>query len=232
MTKRRLAFLATCLITIAALTGLGAWQLQRLAWKNRLIATVDDRIHSPPAPAPAPSDPVEVYRPVSISGRFLQDKRTFVQAVTRLGAGFWVMTPLRSDRGFTVLVNRGFVPPDKRDLPDGDAAQTVRVTGLLRLTEPGGGFLRHNDPADDRWYSRDVAAIAQARGLNDVAPYLIDADATPNPGGLPVGGLTVVQFPNSHLQYALTWFALAAMLAGWLVNDLRTGGSGRRSRRP
>ena len=99
------------------------------------------------------------------------------------------------------------------------AAGPVAVTGLLRMTEPGGAFLRSNDPAADRWFSRDVAAIAAAKGLADVAPYFIDADATPNPGGLPIGGLTVVAFRNSHLVYALTWYALAAMsaAAAWRV---------------
>ena len=87
----------------------------------------------------------------------------------------------------------------------------MTVTGLLRASEPGGGFLRANDPARDRWYSRDVAAIARARGLGEVAPFFIDADATPNPGGYPVGGLTVVAFRNDHLVYALTWFGLAGL---------------------
>ena len=95
----------------------------------------------------------------------------------------------------------------------GDLSGPVSVTGFLRISEPGGGFLRSNDPAGGRWYSRDVAAIAEAEGLAKVAPYFIDADTTPNPGGLPVGGLTVVSFRNSHLVYALTWFALAAMSA-------------------
>ena len=87
--------------------------------------------------------------------------------------------------------------------------------------QPGGGFLRTNAPAEDRWHSRDVAAIAAARGLTPVAPYFVDADATPNPGGFPVGGLTVVRFSDNHLVYAATWFALAAMLAGALGFVLR-----------
>jgi surfeit locus 1 family protein len=89
------------------------------------------------------------------------------------------------------------------------------LTGLLRVTEPRGAFLRHNDPAADRWYSRDVAAIAAARGIPKVAPYFIDADRSADPAALPVGGLTIIAFPNNHLLYALTWFGLAAMLAGW-----------------
>jgi surfeit locus 1 family protein len=97
----------------------------------------------------------------------------------------------------------------------------VTVTGLLRASEPGGGFLRANDPADGRWYSRDVAAIAEAEGVGPVAPYFIDAGATPNPRGLPVGGLTVVSFRNTHLAYALTWFALAALVVVLTIRATR-----------
>ena len=77
------------------------------------------------------------------------------------------------------------------------------------MTEPKGAFLRTNDASADRWFSRDVAAISAKHGLENPAPYFIDADATPNPGGFPVGGLTIIAFPNNHLVYALTWFALA-----------------------
>jgi surfeit locus 1 family protein len=87
------------------------------------------------------------------------------------------------------------------------------VTGLLRLSEPGGGFLRPNDPRSDRWYSRDVAAIAASRGLDRVAPYFIDLERAPDEAGLPIGGLTVVTFPNNHLVYAVTWGILALMAA-------------------
>jgi surfeit locus 1 family protein len=137
------------------------------------------------------------------------------------------MTPFVTDQGFTILVDRGFVPTDRRDPQSrraGELAGETTVTGLLRISEPGGGFLRANDPAHGRWYSRDVAAIARAHGLADVAPYFIDADAAPNPGGLPIGGLTVVSFPNNHFLYALTWFVLAVMVLGgygYLVHDER-----------
>jgi surfeit locus 1 family protein len=130
------------------------------------------------------------------------------------------MTPLRTADGTSVLINRGFVPPEQRDRVtrrDGEASGDVTVNGLLRLTEPGGGFLRHNDPAGNRWYSRDVAAIAAAQGEQNVAPFFVDADASLNASGQPIGGLTVVRFPNNHLVYALTWFCLAFMLSGWLV---------------
>ena len=99
-----------------------------------------------PATWPAVTDAGHAYRHVRVSGHFLHDSSTLVQAVTALGGGFWVLTPLVSD-GFTVLVNRGFVPSDRRDpagwrRPEGDVA----VTGLLRLSEPGGAFLRSNAP--------------------------------------------------------------------------------------
>ncbi len=204
----------------ATFVALGVWQVQRLAWKTELIAQVDARVHAAPVPAPGPeawptvSRERDQYRRVVVRGVFLHDRETRVQAVTDLGAGAWVMTPMRTNRGFTVLVNRGFVPPERRDPATRAAGQATgpqTVVGLVRLSEPGGGFLRRNDPNTDRWFSRDVDAIAEARGLSDVAPYFIDADVTANPGGWPRGGLTVIRFTNSHLVYALTWFGMAAL---------------------
>ncbi len=217
--RARKVLTAFLVLLVAVFVGLGTWQVQRLFWKLDLIARVDARVHA--APVTAPAGPVDAaadeYRHVTAIGLFEHDKTVLVQAVTERGAGFWVMTPLRADGARTILINRGFVPADRsgEDARLGSelAAGPVTVTGLLRISEPGGGFLRANDPAADRWFSRDVAAIAAAKGLENVAPYFIDADATPNPGGLPVGGLTVVTFRNSHLVYALTWYALAVMSA-------------------
>ena len=146
--------------------------------------------------------------------------------MTEGGPGFWVMAPFRSDEGFTVMVNRGFVSEDRRNASGRRAAGTgtTKVVGLLRPSEPGGGFLRSNDPAAGRWYSRDVAAIAVARGLGEVAPYFVDADAATEPGPLPQGGMTQVNFRNTHLIYALTWFCLALMSAGAAVFLIRQGG--------
>ena len=164
------------LLAIALLLALGTWQVKRRAWKLDLIARVDRHVHAAPVATPGPaawprigSD--DVYRRVRVRGRFLNGSETPVQALTERGGGFWVMTPLVTDAGFTVLVNRGFVPSDRVDparRSAGQAAGPVTVTGLLRLTEPGGGFLRSNDPAAGRWYSRDVAAIARARRLTGV----------------------------------------------------------------
>lgn len=205
------------------MTGLGWWQLERRVWKLQLIEQVDQRIHAAPVAVPGPDawsriNPADdTYRKVTATGHFLNDRETLVQAVTRKGPGFWLVTPFRTTDGFTVLVNRGFVPTDKRDVAErkvGHKTGPTTVTGLLRMTEPKGGFLRSNDPQADRWFSRDVAAIAVARHLSNVAPFFIDADAASNPGGYPVGGLTVISFPNNHLVYAFTWFGLAIMLIG------------------
>lgn len=224
---------AVFLALFAGLIALGVWQVQRLGWKRDLIQRVESRVHAAPGVAPAPaqwptvSPARDEYRHLRLRGRYLAGADTLVQAVTELGPGFWLLTPLRTDAGYTVLVNRGYVPDARTagsvPVPAGD----TEVVGLLRLSEPGGGFLRKNQPAQQRWFSRDVAAIAAARKLDGaVAPYFLDAErAAPLPGDLrtapqwPVGGLTVIKFPDHHLQYALTWFALALMVlwAGWRV---------------
>lgn len=238
--RSRAVLVVVALVALAGIVGftrLGIWQVERLFWKKALIERVEARIHAPPIAAPGPAAWADIaeaeYTRVSLTGRFLNEREALVQAVTERGAGFWVLTPLVTDSGFTVLVNRGFVPPERRErasraqaLPEG----AVTVTGLLRLSEPGGGFLRANAPAEDRWHSRDVAAIAASRGLSPVAPYFVDADATPNAGGFPVGGLTVVRFSDNHLVYAVTWFALAAMLAAALAFVLRHEATLRRAR--
>ncbi|WP_116090088.1 SURF1 family protein [Sphingomonas crusticola] len=224
MAGRRL-LLALCLLLAACFAALGVWQVERRAWKLALIASVEARIHAPPRPLPAGADLTKhlAYTRVRAHGVFLHDRETLVQAVTDLGPGWWVMTPLRTQSG-VVLVNRGYVPFERRDPASRAKAQSAgaaTVTGLLRESEPKGGFLRSNDPAAGRWYSRDVAAIARARGLGPTLPFFIDADATANIGGYPVGGLIVIQFRNNHLVYALTWFTLAGMALAGAVMLLR-----------
>jgi surfeit locus 1 family protein len=215
---RRFLFFGAAVVGVIVFVALGAWQVQRLAWKRDLIARVDARLQAPPieAPGAARFDALEhEFRRVTLRGRFLNDRETLVQATTKLGGGYWVLTPFVSDDDFTVLVNRGFVETSRRDARDWTRIDgPTGLRGLVRVSEPGGGFLRGNRPADDRWYSRDVDAIARARDLGSVAPYFVDADVAESPApGAPTGGLTVVRFRNNHLQYALTWFALAALLA-------------------
>jgi len=217
---RRIVLGTLVVLCVALLTALGVWQVQRLAWKTDLIARVNARVHA--APAPAPSGAVtredDEYRRVQLHGHFLNADESQVYTLSELGAGYWVMTPLKTDDGRIIYINRGFVPEDKKAPATRAQGQTdagVTVTGLLRMPEVKGWlFQQANDPAHDLWYRRDVAQMAARHGLGPVAPYFIDADDTPNPGGWPKGGLTVVKFPNSHLQYAITWFAMAILLAG------------------
>lgn len=217
---RVLALLAAlAALLIVALLALGQWQVQRLAWKSDLIARVNARIHAAPMAAPTPGQWTGVtaardeYRRIRVIGRFDHMRTAFVLASTNMGSGYWTMTPLRTEKGFTIWINRGFVTSDQRaraafSRPQGQ----VTLTGLLRITEPKGGFLRDNAPDRDRWYSRDVAALSVTLHPEPpVAPYFIDADAMGR--GAPAGGLTVIAFPNNHLVYALTWFTLAAMVA-------------------
>ncbi|MGU3400819.1 SURF1 family protein [Brucellaceae bacterium D45D] len=210
----------------ALFMGLGIWQIERLQWKLDLIARVDARVHADAVPAPQKADWEKVnrsddeYRHVTLTGTYLNDREVLVHALTERGAGYWVMTPIRGPDGALTYINRGFVPNDKRN---GDTrtetlvAGETTVTGLLRMPEPDGFFLRPNDPARNDWNSRDVVAFAARDNLGTVAPYFIDADANANPGNLPIGGLTIVSFRNNHLSYAITWFALAAMIAGAAV---------------
>jgi surfeit locus 1 family protein len=226
--KPRSPFALVLLVIFAAglfvgFVSLGNWQVHRLAWKRALIARVDQRVHAPPVAAPARgawsgvTAEKDEYLHVRLHGVFLHDRQTLVWTATDEGSGFWVMTPLREADGSIVLINRGFAPADwcGRDGhcapgPSGD----VTVTGLLRMTEPA-GFIRHNDPAHNDWYTRDVTAIAAARGLTDVAPYFVDADASASGGDKwPEGGMTVINFPNNHLSYLITWYLLALMVLG------------------
>ena len=215
---RRWALVASCVLMAIGFAALGAWQIERRAEKHALIARVEARVHAAAQPLPPRADWGSdlAYTRVRATGTFLHDRETLVQAVTAYGGGWWVMTPLRTDTT-TLLVNRGFVPADRRDPASralGQPGGRVTVTGLIRASEPGGGFLRRNDSAADRWTSRDVAAIARARRLSETPPFFLDADATPNQGGYPLGGLTVIAFADNHLVYALTWFALAALSIG------------------
>lgn len=214
-TTKRLVALALLALAFAGFSALGVWQVQRLHWKHALIARVEARIHAVAVSAPnhdrwpAITAEGDEYRRVHIAGRYLQDRDVRVQALTALGGGHWILSPLQTVSGDIVLINRGFVPDDETAAPP--PLGSVRVEGLLRLDEPGGSWLRRNRPEQARWYSRDTAAIARARGLAQVAPYFIDTDQGADLQAWPRGGMTVVQFRDQHLQYALTWFALAVL---------------------
>lgn len=217
------------LVALAILTGLGTWQLQRMAWKEDLIAQIEARAYGEPgaivpeADWPAWRADRDEYRKVRVTGTFLHQFEAPVYGLApgeRQGApiqGFYILTPLKLPSGGTVIVNRGFVPTDLKDPETRAQAQPqgeVTVTGLVRAPETRNTFTPDDDPSKNTWFARDPQAIAAARKLERVAPFLIDADASPNPGGWPRGGQTPLTLPNNHLQYAVTWFGIALTLIG------------------
>ncbi|QRM28471.1 SURF1 family protein [Microvirga sp. VF16] len=217
------------LVALAILIGLGTWQLQRKAWKEDLIAQIEARAYGDPGAIVPESDwatwraDQDEFRKVRITGTFLHEFEAPVYGLApgeRQGApiqGYYLITPLKPATGAIVMINRGFVPTDLRDpvrRPESQPQGEVTITGLVRAPEPRNPFTPNDDPAKNQWFARDPQAIAAAHKLERVAPFLIDADASPNPGSWPRGGQTPLTVPNNHLQYAVTWFGIALTLIG------------------
>ncbi|MEM9172844.1 MAG: SURF1 family cytochrome oxidase biogenesis protein [Pseudomonadota bacterium] len=207
-------------ITLFALVSLGNWQLRRLEWKRDLIDTVERRAYAPEVPPPIGPTNAEAhaYLRVRLSGEFVHSATLKVKALTELGAGYWLMTPLQLETGTgPIWVNRGFVPTGFAETdwyrPDG----LITLTGLVRISEPNGTALQKNDAANNRWFSRDISAFNAASSLTDAEDYFVDADHLGQPTTYPRGGMTRLTFRNTHLSYAITWYAMAALLAGALV---------------
>jgi surfeit locus 1 family protein len=218
-------------VLFAGFIWLGQWQVYRYHLKLRISHDMQTRVHAAPVPAPGPAQWPRIadghlqYLHVRLTGQYLPGKQTLVHGSSKLGYGYWVLAPLRTGRGFIVLVNRGYVPSNLAGTPASTRLQPpagkVTVTGLLRASEPGGGFLRHNQPRKNLWYSRDIAAIAASHSLpaDEVAPYFVDADAVAGGDRWPAAGLTNVHIYNHSLGYAITWFllALGTLLAAGIV---------------
>lgn len=205
----------------AILISLGVWQLHRLAWKETLIAQITARTKAAPQPLPdvaqwphlAPAD--YAYRHIEVAGHFDNDKEALVFYGTgpdNLGPGYLVLTPLRLNSGATVIVNRGYVPlafAGKSARATGETDGEVHLTGLMRPPQQRNFFTPADTPEKGIYFTRDPAVIAAHFRLPQTAPFIVDADATPVPGGWPRGGMTEVTLPNNHLGYAMTWFGLA-----------------------
>jgi len=223
----------------AILIALGTWQVERKAWKENLIATVTERFAAPPTPLPPPSQwphldqDRDEFRRVSFRGEFINDKEALVYTAgsslhgDSSGPGYWVFTPIRLADG-TVMVNRGFVPQGRQDPAtrrEGEVAGFVGIVGIMRWPERAGMFTPAADPGKNLWFARDPAAMAAAKGIREVAPFYIEQESPGAPGGLPRAGPLIPNFPNNHLGYALTWYGLAAVLAGsfgvWVAGRLR-----------
>jgi len=222
-----LGLLVPALLAFAALIALGTWQLERKAWKEGLIAALDERLAAPPAALPAPAawpnldQATEEYRRVAFSAVFDHGKEALVYAAASAfrpdvsAPGYWVFTPARLPDGALVIVNRGFVPEARRApaaRAQGQVAGVVEIVGALRWPEPRNWFSPHDDPAHNLWFTRAPQAIAAAKEIGAVAPFYVEQESPIPPGGLPQPGKLVVNLRNAHLQYAVTWYGLALVL--------------------
>nr|WP_206121213.1 SURF1 family protein [Rhizobium leguminosarum] len=226
------------LIALAILISLGTWQVERLHWKEGLIADIAARQAASPVPLPdieamaAAGGDIE-YRKVTATGRYINNKERHFFATWRGQTGFYVYTPLEVAGGHILFVNRGFVPYDNKE-PEmrmqGQLTGEQTVTGLARekLARKPSWVVPDNDVAKNIFYWKDLDVMAESVGLEkaSVIPFFVDADSTPNPAGLPIGGVTQVDLPNDHLQYAFTWYGLAAVLVVVVaISWFRKGGN-------
>jgi surfeit locus 1 family protein len=208
-----------CVPLLAGLIALGVWQLHRLHWKLGLIAQMNGHLHATPISLDEiqklPAQDAQ-YRRVALDGQFKNDKEAYVYTAGDNGLPFYhVLAPFVLDDGRVLLIDRGVVPPERQNPAtrrEGLLSGEQHVVGVWRIPDAPGFFTPPPDLAHRVWYSRDVVGIAKASGLTLAAPVIIEADATPVPGGWPKGGQTIVKLPNDHLQYALTWFLMAGAL--------------------
>jgi surfeit locus 1 family protein len=241
------SLLVPALLAFAVLIALGTWQIDRKAWKEALIASLTERLAVPPQALPSAKDWAKLdragdeYRRIKFTASLDNAREALVFAaasafrpdVTSLG--YWVFTPARLADGSLVIVNRGFVPDARRDpqsRPQGQITETVEITAALRWPDERHWFTPADDASHNLWFTRDPAGIAAAKGLDpkSVAPFYVEQEAPTPPGGLPQPGKLVVALPDNHLQYALTWYGLAAVLAAvfgfWAVTSGHRTGPG------
>ncbi len=218
---------------LATLVGLGTWQLQRKAWKEALIDTLETRLAAAPADLPTRErwpglDPAtDEFRRVKFAAAFVPDEEALVYTSGSAfrsdvsGPGYWVFAPARLAGGGTVVVNRGFVPEGRQDPASRDTTKGLHeMVGVLRWPEVAGWFAPGHDAARNLWFVRDPLTIAAAKGWVGVAPFYVELESPQPPGGLPQSGPLNVRLRNEHLGYAITWYGLAVvaivMFAFWL----------------
>jgi len=234
-----LGLLVPALLAFSFLIGLGVWQIQRKAWKEGLIAALTARLAVPSeALPPAKAWPQldrarDEYRRVEFTATFDNTHEALVFASATAfrpdvsGPGYWVFAPARLADGSVVMVNRGFVPDGRQDpksRPDRQIAGPVDISGAMRWPDTRHWFTPNDDAAHNLWFARDPVAIAAAKNIGPVAPFYVEQETPVPPGGLPQPGKLVVSLPDNHLQYAITWFGLAAVLAGVFISWAFTSG--------
>ena len=235
-----LGLLLPAIVAFLILIGLGTWQVERKAWKEGLIAALTERLGAAPVALPAAKDwqnldqARDEYTRVTFSAQFDNAAEALVYGAASAfrpdvtGPGYWVFTPARLADGSTVIVDRGFIPEEKKNPTAREAGQIagpVTIVGTLRWPDARHWFTPNDDPAHNLWLSRDPQSIAAAKGLGTVAPFFVEQESPVPPGGLPHPGKLVVALPDNHLQYAITWYGLAAALAVtfafWAISSRR-----------
>ncbi len=217
------------LVAIVVFIGLGTWQIQRKAWKEALIERLEQRLSAPPIDLPprerwAKLDPAnDEFRRVKFSAAFVPGAEALVYTSGSalrsdvFGSGYWVWAPARLAGGGLVVVNRGFVPEGRQDMATPEAGVSpghVELLGVMRWPESRGTFSPQDDPGRNLYFVRDPAAIAAAKGWGEVAPFYVELESPHPPGGLPRPGPLKPNLRNDHLQYAITWYGLALVVAG------------------
>ena len=240
--ERKSSILDATLMTLAGLViliGLGVWQLDRKVWKENLITTLNTRLGRAPEDLPPRAswaqlrEDKEEFRRVVFPAEFLDGEEALVYTAGSplrpdvKGPGYWVFAPARLAGGSIILVNRGFVPADRKDpgtRTEGAPRGIVDIVGVLRWPETRNSFTPADDPKNNVWFLRDSNSIAKFKTWLTAAPFYIDQEGPVPPGALPKPGKLEVRLPDNHLQYAITWFGLALALAGvfivWLARRL------------
>jgi surfeit locus 1 family protein len=240
--KRKSSILDATLMTLAGLViliGLGVWQLDRKVWKENLITTLNTRLGRAPEDLPPRAswaqlrEDKEEFRRVVFPAEFLDGEEALVYTAGSplrpdvKGPGYWVFAPARLAGGSIILVNRGFVPADRKDpgtRTEGAPHGVIDIVGVLRWPETRNSFTPADDPKNNVWFLRDSNSIAKFKTWATAAPFYIDQEGPVPPGALPKPGKLEVRLPDNHLQYAITWFGLALALAGvfivWLARRL------------
>lgn len=220
----RIATFVALAITFVILIALGTWQVERLQWKEGLIAEIERRQTFPPISITTYDSmikgPLEAeYSRMTVTGRFEHDKEQYFLATRDGDVGYYVYTPLVLEDRRVLFVNRGFVPEALKDPSKrlkGQVVGDVTLTGLVRapLSTKPSWFVPDNEPSKRLYFWKDIGAMATQAGIatSKLEPMFLDAGPTPNPGGFPIGGVTQIDLPNNHLGYAVTWYGLAAAL--------------------
>ncbi len=232
------------LVMVAVLTGLGVWQLQRRVEKHALVAALTERLAAAPVPLPSPSDwknlsPArDEFRRVSFTATFAPKPDAMVYSSGSAvredvsGPGTWAFLPAHLADGGVVVINAGFVQNTMQDRAQQNRAVArlitgapIMMTGYLRFPESAGILIPHEDLGKRLWFNRDQRAMAMTLGWGEVAPFYVDLEGPVPESGVPKPGPLEVHLKDDHLQYAITWFGLAAAVliafAVWLKGQRR-----------